>query len=106
MRTRLPVQTPRCMSAARAGRRRRKCSTISNATASTTFVVIRPTQARGHWSVDDLKRTKDLCQKHGVSLDMVALPFLSSSHIDREKTRVHHAGRRRSAIRTSRISSG
>jgi mannonate dehydratase len=38
----------------------------------------------GHWSVDDLKRTKDLCQQHGVSLDMVALPFLSSSHIDRE----------------------
>src|SRR5258707_1124072 len=35
----------------------------------------------GHWSVDDLKRTKDLCQQHGVSLDMVALPFLSSSHI-------------------------
>src|SRR3954471_13995740 len=40
--------------------------------------------AGGHWSIDDLKRTKDLCQKHGVSLDMVALPFLSSSHIDRE----------------------
>src|SRR5262249_34495105 len=38
----------------------------------------------GHWSVDDLKRTKDLCQRHGVSLDMVALPFLSSSHIDSE----------------------
>lgn len=40
---------------------------------------------RGHWSVDDLKRTKDLCAEHGVSLDMVALPFLSSSHIDRER---------------------
>ncbi len=39
----------------------------------------------GHWSVDDLKRTKDLCLKHGVSLDMVALPFLTSSHIDRER---------------------
>jgi mannonate dehydratase len=37
------------------------------------------------WSVDDLRRTKDLCQRHGVSLDMVALPFLSSSHIDRER---------------------
>jgi mannonate dehydratase len=37
-----------------------------------------------HWSVDDLKRTKDLCQQHGISLDMVALPFLSSSHIDHE----------------------
>ena len=41
--------------------------------------------ARGHWSVDDLKRTKDLCEKHGISLDMVALPFLSSSHIDWER---------------------
>jgi len=41
--------------------------------------------AAGHWSIDDLKRTKDLCHKHGVSLDMVALPFLSSSHIDREQ---------------------
>jgi mannonate dehydratase len=39
---------------------------------------------KGHWSVDDLRRTKDLCHRHGVSLDMVALPFLSSSHIDRE----------------------
>ncbi len=41
--------------------------------------------ATGRWSVDDLKRTKDLCQQHGVSLDMVALPLLSSSHIDRER---------------------
>lgn len=39
----------------------------------------------GYWSVDDLKVTKNLCQRHGVSLDMVALPFLSSSHIDRER---------------------
>lgn len=39
----------------------------------------------GHWSVDDLKRTKDLCQQHGIALDMVALPWLSSSHIDRER---------------------
>src|SRR4051794_29290732 len=38
----------------------------------------------GHWSLDELKRTKDLCQQHGVSLDMVALPLLTSSHIDRE----------------------
>jgi mannonate dehydratase len=40
---------------------------------------------RGHWTVEDLKKTKDLCEKHGISLDCVALPFLSSSHIDREK---------------------
>ncbi len=29
--------------------------------------------------------TRDLCEQHGVHLDMVALPFLTSSHIDREK---------------------
>ena len=41
--------------------------------------------ARGYWSVEDLKRTRDLCEAHGIALDMVALPFLTSSHIDREK---------------------
>jgi mannonate dehydratase len=40
---------------------------------------------RGHWTVDELARTRDLCEAHGVHLDMVALPFLTSSHIDREK---------------------
>jgi mannonate dehydratase len=40
---------------------------------------------RGHWTVDDLSRTRDLCEAHGVHLDMVALPFLTSSHIDHEK---------------------
>ncbi len=40
---------------------------------------------RGHWTVDDLQRTRELCEKHGITLDMVALPFLSSSHIDRER---------------------
>jgi mannonate dehydratase len=40
---------------------------------------------RGHWTVEDLKKTRDLCEKHGITLDMVALPFLTSSHIDREK---------------------
>jgi mannonate dehydratase len=39
----------------------------------------------GHWSVEDLQRLKDVCQAHGVALDMVALPFLTSSHIDRER---------------------
>jgi mannonate dehydratase len=40
---------------------------------------------RGWWTVEDLERTRDLCEKHGITLDMVALPFLTSSHIDREK---------------------
>ena len=41
--------------------------------------------ARGYWTVDDLVRTREFCEKHGITLDMVALPFLTSSHIDREK---------------------
>lgn len=40
---------------------------------------------RGYWTAEDLKKTRDLCERHGVALDMVALPFLSSSHIDRER---------------------
>ncbi|MFO0846331.1 MAG: mannonate dehydratase [Gemmataceae bacterium] len=39
---------------------------------------------RGHWTAAELARTKATCEKHGVRLDMVALPFLTSSHIDRE----------------------
>jgi mannonate dehydratase len=40
--------------------------------------------AKGAWTPDDLQRTRDLCERHGIALDMVALPFLSSSHIDHE----------------------
>jgi mannonate dehydratase len=40
---------------------------------------------RGHWTVDELEQTRALCEEHGISLDIVALPFLTSSHIDREK---------------------
>ena len=40
---------------------------------------------RGYWTVDELEQTRELCGKHGLKLDVVALPFLSSSHIDREK---------------------
>jgi len=40
---------------------------------------------RGYWTVDELEQTRERCESHGVTLDMVALPFLSSSHIDREK---------------------
>jgi mannonate dehydratase len=41
--------------------------------------------ARGYWTLEELERTRDLCEKHGVRLEMVALPFLTSSHIDHEK---------------------
>jgi mannonate dehydratase len=37
------------------------------------------------WTADDLRRLQDLCGKHGIRLGMVALPFLTSSHIDRER---------------------
>lgn len=39
---------------------------------------------RGHWLREDLEKTRELCESEGVALDMVALPFLASSHIDRE----------------------
>ena len=38
----------------------------------------------GRWSDTDLMRCRDLVEKHGLTLAMVALPFLSSSHIDSE----------------------
>ena len=40
---------------------------------------------RGYWTREDLERTRDLCQQHGIALEMVALPLLASSHIDREQ---------------------
>lgn len=36
-------------------------------------------------TVDELGRTRDLAAKSGISIDCIAPPFLSSSHIDREK---------------------
>ncbi len=42
-------------------------------------------ETRGHWTLEELERTRDLCDQHGVRMEMVALPFLTSSHIDREK---------------------
>lgn len=39
-------------------------------------------------TVEELQRLRDLGAKHGVSVDMIAPPFLASSHIDRTK----HAG--------------
>jgi mannonate dehydratase len=40
---------------------------------------------KGYYSVEDLSKLKERCDKHGVSLDMIAPPFLASSHIDRTK---------------------
>ncbi|HEY1338851.1 MAG TPA: mannonate dehydratase, partial [Bryobacteraceae bacterium] len=36
-------------------------------------------------TVDELKAMRDMADKHGVSIECVAPPFLTSSHIDREK---------------------
>ena len=40
-----------------------------------------------HYTVEDLSKLRDRCEKHGVNLDMVGAPFLTSSHIDRERVR-------------------
>jgi len=39
---------------------------------------------RGYWRVEDIEKTREMCEQHGISLDLVQLPFLASSHIDRE----------------------
>ena len=45
-----------------------------------------PETAAGHLyaTVDELKRTRDLAEKHRLSLDCIAPPFLESTHIDKE----------------------
>ena len=40
---------------------------------------------RGYWTLEDLRKTQDLCEKHGIALEMVAMPLPGSGHIDREK---------------------
>jgi mannonate dehydratase len=37
----------------------------------------------GPYTLEDMKRLKDLCEKHKVGLDLIAPPFLASSHVDR-----------------------
>ncbi|MCP5116268.1 MAG: TIM barrel protein [bacterium] len=44
-----------------------------------------PETEDGHYTEGTVSALRERCEKHGVSLDMVAAPFLSSSHIDREK---------------------
>src|SRR5258708_22906248 len=36
-------------------------------------------------TVDELKRLRDLGTKYGISVDCLGPPFLTSSHIDKEK---------------------
>jgi mannonate dehydratase len=38
---------------------------------------------KGYYSVEDISRLRDRCEKHKISLDLIAPPFLASSHIDR-----------------------
>jgi mannonate dehydratase len=38
---------------------------------------------KGYYSVEDISRVRDLCEKHKIALDCIAPPFLASSHIDR-----------------------
>jgi mannonate dehydratase len=39
----------------------------------------------GDWSVEVLEQLREQCEAHGVALDMVQFPFMSSSHVDRAR---------------------
>ncbi len=39
----------------------------------------------GFWGRAELEPARELCEKHGIALEMVPLPLLASSHIDRER---------------------
>ncbi|MBI3473548.1 MAG: mannonate dehydratase [Candidatus Solibacter usitatus] len=43
------------------------------------------TDARGYPTVEELVQLRERCEKHGISCDLLAPPFLASSHIDRTK---------------------
>jgi mannonate dehydratase len=38
---------------------------------------------KGYYSVEDLSKIKERCEKHKIALDCIAPPFLASSHVDR-----------------------
>ncbi|HKB05902.1 MAG TPA: mannonate dehydratase, partial [Gemmataceae bacterium] len=38
--------------------------------------------ARGYWTVEELSKVRDLCEKAGITLAMMWEPFLNSTHID------------------------
>jgi mannonate dehydratase len=48
---------------------------------------------RSAWSVESLSRLRDLCDSHGVRLEMVQVPFLSSAAIDRAPRKAIMLGR-------------
>ncbi len=35
------------------------------------------------WTAEALQQLRERCESHGVALDMVQFPFMSSSHVDR-----------------------
>src|SRR6478609_626462 len=37
---------------------------------------------RGYWTVEELSKVRDLCEKAGITLAMMWEPFLNSSHVD------------------------
>jgi len=51
---------------------------------SVTHICGYPEDARkqGYYTVEDLTKTKELCDKHGLVLECIAPPFLASSHVD------------------------
>ena len=38
---------------------------------------------RGYWTVEELSKVRDLCDKAGITLELMWEPFLNSSHVDR-----------------------
>jgi mannonate dehydratase len=41
----------------------------------------------GDWSVELLSQLREQCEAHGITLDMVQFPFMSSSYVDRAQRR-------------------
>lgn len=41
-------------------------------------------EGRGYWLPSEVEQTREFAEQNGVTLDMVALPLLTSSHIDRD----------------------
>ena len=44
---------------------------------------VEDSKKQGTYSVEDLSQVKERCDKHGITLEMIAPPFLASSHIDK-----------------------